>query len=183
MPTNLIRNIKIVACGTSFHAGLVAKFWLENYAKITVDVEIASEFRYRTAIIKHRTLFIAISQSGETADTLAALRQAKKLGYFSTLAICNIANSSLAREAGLIFLTEVGVEIGVASTKAFTGQLIALLLLTVALAKSQKKMNIKQERKLLLSLKKIPDQIEKVLQLDIKIKRLSQKFTTKCQRK
>lgn len=172
-------NIKIVACGTSFYAGLVAKFWLEEHSKVIVDVEIASEFRYRKFIIRDNTLFITISQSGETADTLAALRQAKKLGYLSTLAVCNVANSSLAREADLIFLTEVGIEIGVASTKAFTGQLVALLLLTVALAKSQKKLTIEKERKLLLSLKKIPEQIKKILLLNAEIKKLSQNFAKK----
>lgn len=129
-----VQNIQIVACGTSYHAGLVARYWLEEWAGIPCQVEVASEFRYRKKAIYPNTLFIVISQSGETADTLAALTQAKQLGYLATLAICNVAESTMVRTADLAFMTRAGVEVGVASTKAFTTQLIALLLLTIALA-------------------------------------------------
>ena len=174
-----VSNIKIVACGTSFYAGLVAKFWLEEYAKVPVDVEIASEVRYRKVATREDTLFVTVSQSGETADTLAAMRQAKTLGYLSTLAICNVANSSLVREADLVFMTEAGIEMGVASTKAFTSQLVAFLLLTLALAKSRKQLNADRENQLLSALKKAPEQIRKVLLLDAEIEKLSQDFVEK----
>ena len=174
-----VNNIKIVACGTSFHAGLIAKYWLEEYAKIPVDVEIASEIRYRKVAIRENTLFVTVSQSGETADTLAALRQAKTLDYLSTLAICNVTNSALVREADLVFMTAAGIEMGVASTKAFTTQLVAFLLLSVALAKSQQQLSQKREQQLLSALKKAPEQIKKVLLLDAEIERLSQDFVEK----
>ena len=128
-----IRNIHIVACGTSYHAGLVARYWIEEQAGIPCQVEVASEYRYRTVVVPDGTLLITISQSGETADTLAALRYAKDQGYLATLAICNVAGSSLVREADWRLLTHAGPEIGVASTKAFTTQLVALLWLTTAL--------------------------------------------------
>ena len=174
-----VNNIKIVACGTSFYSGLVAKFWLEEYAKVSVEVEIASELRYRKATIRDNTLFVTVSQSGETADTLASLRQAKTLNYLSTLAICNVVNSSLVRESHLVFITKAGIEVGVASTKAFTSQLVVFLLLTLALAKSQKQLDIYRENSLVLKLKKIPEQIKKVLLLDAEIARLSKDFIKK----
>jgi glucosamine--fructose-6-phosphate aminotransferase (isomerizing) len=128
-----VRNVQIVACGTSYHAGMVARYWLEELAGIPCQVEVASEFRYRKVVVQPDTLFVTISQSGETADTLAALRNAKELGFLASLAICNVGISSLVRESDLTLLTQAGREIGVASTKAFTTQLVGLLLLTLAL--------------------------------------------------
>ena len=130
-------NIQITACGTSCHAALVARYWLEEIAQIPCQVEIASELRYRKKVIPPNTLFVTLSQSGETADTLAALRQAKTLLYIGSLAICNVAESSLVRESDTAFLTRAGVEIGVCSTKAFTTQLLALLVLTLRLSKKR----------------------------------------------
>ncbi len=126
-----VRNVQIVACGTSYHAGMVARYWLEELAGIPCQVEVASEFRYRKVVVQPDTLFVTISQSGETADTLAALRNAKELGFLASLAICNVGISSLVRESDLTLLTQAGREIGVASTKAFTTQLVGLLLLTL----------------------------------------------------
>jgi glucosamine--fructose-6-phosphate aminotransferase (isomerizing) len=128
-----VRNVQIVACGTSYHAGMVARYWLEGLAGIPCQVEVASEFRYRKVVVQPDTLFVSISQSGETADTLAALRNAKELGFLASLAICNVGISSLVRESDLTLLTQAGREIGVASTKAFTTQLVSLMLLTLAL--------------------------------------------------
>ena len=128
------RCVHIVACGTSYHAGMVARYWIEKYANIPCNVEIASEYRYRTLVVPENSLFVAISQSGETADTLAALRSAKQIGYLATLAICNAPESSLVRESDLVMMTRAGPEIGVASTKAFTTQLAVLGLLSLALA-------------------------------------------------
>jgi glucosamine--fructose-6-phosphate aminotransferase (isomerizing) len=130
-----VQRIHIVACGTSYHAGLIAKYWLESHTGIAVQVEVASEYRYRDVVVQPDTLLVTISQSGETADTLAALRKAKQLSYLSSLAICNVASSTLVRESQSAFLTRAGTEIGVASTKAFTSQLLALLMLTAALSK------------------------------------------------
>jgi len=130
-----VKAVKIAACGTSYHAGLIAAHWLEEIAQVPCQVEIASEYRYRKSVVMDNTLFVSISQSGETADTLAALQLAKKSDFLSTLAICNVAESSLTREAELVFLTHAGPEIGVASTKAFTTQLVGLFLLVVAIAK------------------------------------------------
>ena len=165
-----IERVQIVACGTSFHAGLIAKYWLEEIAKLPCQVEVASEIRYRKTIVQPNTLFITISQSGETADTLAALRQAKKLGYKNTLAICNVPESSLVRESDLALLTKAGPEIGVASTKAFTTQLTVLLLLTISLSK---------KNKLTHQIKQLPNLIKKVLTLDNKIKVLAEQFADK----
>ena len=129
------KKIQIVACGTSFHAGLISKYWLESIAKIPCQVDIASDYRYRDIIVEPGTLLVTISQSGETADTLAALRYAKKLNYTATLAVCNVATSSLVRESDFSVLTMAGQEIGVASTKAFTTQLVLLLILSIVLAR------------------------------------------------
>ena len=129
-----VQGVHIVACGTSYHAGLVARYWLENLG-LLCTVEVASEYRYRRSVTPPDTLFVTISQSGETADTLAALRAAKERGYLSTLAICNVAESSLVRESALTLLTRAGREIGVASTKAFTTQLVALRLLALLLGR------------------------------------------------
>lgn len=140
-----IQHIQIVACGTSYHAGLIAKYWLETYAGIGVQVEVASEYRYRQVVVNPNTLLVTISQSGETADTLAALRKAKEMNYLASLAICNVASSTLVRESDSAFLTRAGVEIGVASTKAFTSQLLAMLLLTAALSADDATQYILQE--------------------------------------
>ena len=133
-----VKHLKIIACGTSYHAGLVAKYWFESVAKISCDVEIASEYRYRETVTPDNCLFIAISQSGETADTLAALRLAKTQGYLASLAICNVPTSTLVRESDLVFLMRAGVEVGVASTKAFTAQVLGLFLLVKILADLKK---------------------------------------------
>lgn len=130
-----VKQIHIVACGTSYHAGMVARYWLERYAGVPVQVEVASEYRYRTVVVPKGTLFVTLSQSGETADTLAALRFAREQGYLGSLAICNVPGSSLVRESDLTLMTQAGPEIGVASTKAFTTQLTALMLLTLALGR------------------------------------------------
>ncbi len=174
-----VEHVRIVACGTSYHAGMVAKFWIEKYAGISVDVEIASEIRYREAVIPKKSLFVTVSQSGETADTLAALRQAKEKDYLSTLAICNVANSSLVREADLSFITEAGIEMGVASTKAFTTQLTAFILLTLSLAKTQNQLTKEKESELLKTLQEAPKLVRKVLSLDKEIERLSMDFVEK----
>lgn len=167
-----VKHVQIVACGTSYHAGLVARYWLERYAQISCQVEIASEFRYRDNVVLPDTLFLTLSQSGETADTLAALRKAKQQGFLSTLTICNKPESSLIRESELALLTRAGPEIGVASTKAFTTQLTALLLLTTCLAQ----IHGKNVTALVNSLRAIPEQITNVLKLDQKIKALSPKL-------
>ncbi len=170
-----VRAVQIVACGTSYHAGLVARYWCESLAGIPCNVEVASEFRYRKLVVAPDTLFITISQSGETADTLAALKQAKALGYVQTLSICNVAESSLVRESGLSLLTHAGPEIGVASTKAFTTQLVALLMLVTALGRCHG-MSKQVEADLVNELRILPGEIEKALQLDDEIKRLAQRF-------
>lgn len=173
-----IQNIHIVACGTSYHAGLVARYWIEEQAGIACQVEVASEYRYRTVSVPANTLLVTISQSGETADTLAALRYAKKQNYLGTLAICNVAGSSLVREAGWRLLTQAGPEIGVASTKAFTTQLVALLWLTTALAQAKQRApeiinaNIR-------ALRNLPGLVEQVLQLEPGIEQLAQSFASK----
>ncbi len=170
--------VQIVACGTSYHAGAVAKYYIEQIARLPCWVEIASEYRYRNPVVPKNTVFVAISQSGETADTLAALRMAKQLGYLSTLAICNAPESSLVRESELVMLTRAGPEIGVASTKAFTTQLTALGMLVVALAKFNGA-DAERERGLVQRLIEVPGLIEKTLQLDSAIKQLAKKFADK----
>ena len=170
--------VHIVACGTSFHAGSVARYLIEQLAGIPCGVEIASEYRYRSPVVPANTLFVTISQSGETADTLAALRLAKQAGYLSSLAICNVPESSLVRESELVMLTRAGPEIGVASTKAFTTQLAALGLLVVALAKSHGA-TADQERTLVNRLVELPGMIEKTLALDPVIQELAQRFVPK----
>lgn len=154
-----VKQIHIVACGTSYHAGMVAKYWIESLARIPTQVEIASEYRYREVVVPGKTLFIAVSQSGETADTLAALRKAKLAGYFATLAICNVPFSTLTREADCIFLTRAGVEIGVASTKAFTTQLAAFLMLAASLCQDERAQIV------LTELCQLPRHIEEVLKI------------------
>lgn len=168
------KRVKIVACGTSFNAGMVAKYWIESLCKIPCDVEIASEYRYRKTIVEPKTLFIVISQSGETADTLAALRLAKTQNYLATLAICNVETSSIMREANLKFAMHAGAEIGVASTKAFTAQLLALYLLTYVLTKLKK-----QKIDDLNILASLPASMNEVLKLDDLIKKMAQDFEDK----
>ncbi len=172
-----IANIHIVACGTSYHAGLVARYWIEAQAGIPCQVEVASEYRYRTVVVPKDTLLITISQSGETADTLAALRYAKDQGYLATLAICNVAGSSLVREADWRLLTHAGPEIGVASTKAFTTQLVALLWLTTALAQARGKQEFVARN--VEALRGLPAMIEQVLTLEPAITELAQRFANK----
>ncbi|MGH1487743.1 MAG: glutamine--fructose-6-phosphate transaminase (isomerizing) [Cellvibrionaceae bacterium] len=173
-----IEHVQIIACGTSYHAGLIAKYWLENWANLACSVEVASEFRYRKVVVPKNCLFITISQSGETADTLAALRKAKEEGYLSSLTICNVPNSSLVRESDLSLMTEAGPEIGVASTKAFTTQLVALQLLTIVLGRRHGLSETK-EADMVAALHKLPALCEKVLELDTPIEKLSEQFVEK----
>ncbi|MHB8622419.1 MAG: glutamine--fructose-6-phosphate transaminase (isomerizing) [Sulfuricaulis sp.] len=170
--------VQIIACGTSFHAGSVARYWIESLAGLPCNVEIASEYRYRKHVVLPGTLVVTISQSGETADTLAALQQTKKLGYGHSLAICNVPESSLVRESELTLLTRAGPEIGVASTKAFTTQLTALLLLTIALARRHG-LTAKTESKLVEELEQLPGRIQKVLELSEEIRHLAEGFVDK----
>jgi glucosamine--fructose-6-phosphate aminotransferase (isomerizing) len=172
-----VRAVHLAACGTSFHSGLVAASFIEQYCRIPARVEIASEYRYRDPVITADTLFVTLSQSGETADTLAALRNAKSAGYLSTLSICNVAESSMVRESDLVLLTRAGPEIGVASTKAFTTQLTALGMLVVALAKP--KAGADRERELMVQLLQMPGLVEKTLALDAQIQRLAESFVDK----
>ena len=158
-----VKNIQIVACGTSYHAGLIAKYWIEQYLNVSCSVEIASEYRYRKSYTHPNSLFVTISQSGETADTLEALRLSKKQGYMASLAICNVSTSSLVRESDLCFLTKAGAEIGVASTKAFITQLVALLLLTSNIGVCQGAINAAQEKYIIDSLQKLPLHIDNIL--------------------
>ena len=173
-----IKTVQIVACGTSSHAGLVAKYWFESIAKLPCQVDIASDYRYRDIIAQPDTLFVTISQSGETADTLAALRYAKKLDYVATLAICNVATSSLVRESDISMLTMAGQEIGVASTKAFTTQLTTLLVLAIVLAR-RTGLTTAQEAKLVKELHKLPGIVEKTLGLRKQIKTIAKQFSDK----
>jgi glucosamine--fructose-6-phosphate aminotransferase (isomerizing) len=172
------KGVHIVACGTSYHAGLIARYWIEQLCRLPCTVEIASEYRYRSPVVPEGTLFLTISQSGETADTLAALRMAKELGYVATLTICNVPESSMVRESELIMMTRAGPEIGVASTKAFTTQLAALSLLTIALGR-RNGLEEKQERILVAQLAEIPGLIEQVLTLDSAIESLAEHFVDK----
>ena len=173
-----VAAVQIVACGTSFHSALVARYWIEEHAGIPCAVEIASEFRYRKLVVAKDTLFVTISQSGETADTLAALRLAHTLGYKSTLAICNVPQSSLVRESQLAIMTEAGPEIGVASTKAFTTQLVALMLLTAVLAK-RRAGNQASEVEFVEAMHTLPALLEQVLSLDDRIRAVAEQFVDK----
>ncbi|MDP6879536.1 MAG: glutamine--fructose-6-phosphate transaminase (isomerizing), partial [Alteromonas macleodii] len=173
-----VKTVQIVACGTSFHAGQVAKYWLETIAKIPCSADIASDYRYREIIVQPGTLFVTISQSGETADTLAALRYAKKKKYVASLAICNVATSTLVRESDFCILTMAGQEIGVASTKAFTTQLALLLILSIVLAR-RTGLKATQEAKLVKDLSKLPKLIDKALGLSKDIKKISKQFADK----
>jgi glucosamine--fructose-6-phosphate aminotransferase (isomerizing) len=171
-----IENIHIIACGTSYHAGLVARYWIESIAGIPVNVEVASEYRYREPVAPPNTLFIGISQSGETADTLAALRFAKDNDYLQTLAICNMPGSTLVRESGLRLLTQAGIEIGVASTKAFTTQLTALYWLALALGRARGRLTQADEEKAVAALRALPGVMETALELEDKVKHIAEQF-------
>jgi len=173
-----VKAVHIAACGTSFHAGLVACHFIEQVCRLPARVEIASEYRYRDPVVTADTLFVTLSQSGETADTLAALRNARQNGYLSTLAICNVAESSMVRESELVLLTRAGPEIGVASTKAFTTQLTALGMLVVALAK-QRMPGAGREQELVQQLLQLPALVEKTLTLDDTIRTLAETFVDK----
>ena len=172
------RHVHIVACGTSFHAGSVARYFIEQICKLPCHVEIASEYRYRNPVVMPDSLFVVISQSGETADTLAALRLAKQAGYLSTLGICNVPESSIVLESQLVMLTRAGPEIGVASTKAFTTQLAALSMLVVALAKHHGA-DAEREHNLVGRLIELPSLIDKTLALDPVIEQLAKRFADK----
>ncbi|WP_130619638.1 glutamine--fructose-6-phosphate transaminase (isomerizing) [Dyella amyloliquefaciens] len=168
-----VQGVHIIACGTSYHAGLVAKYWLEEHARLPVSVEVASEYRYREAVVPDGTLFVAISQSGETADTLAAMRESRRRGYLGTLAICNVPESSVVREADLKLMTRAGPEIGVASTKAFTTQLAALALLTLHLAQ-QRGLDHARYIDLCTQLQHMPRAIENALKLEPQVIELAE---------
>ncbi len=174
-----VKNVQIVACGTSFHAGMVARYWLEALAGIACQIEVASEFRYRKVVVQPDSLFVSISQSGETADTLAALRNAKELGFLSSLAICNVGTSSLVRESDLTLLTHAGPEIGVASTKAFTTQLVALLLLTLALGQVRGTLDKADEARLVDELRRLPTHLGEALAMDKKVEKVAELFAEK----
>ncbi|MDD1016224.1 glutamine--fructose-6-phosphate transaminase (isomerizing) [Pseudomonas rubra] len=174
-----VRNVQIVACGTSYHAGMVARYWLESLAGIPCQVEVASEFRYRKVVVQPDTLFVSISQSGETADTLAALRNAKELGFLGSLAICNVGISSLVRESDLTLLTQAGPEIGVASTKAFTTQLVSLMLLTLSLGQVRGTLAVGVEAELVEELRRLPTRLGEALAMDAIVEKTAELFADK----
>ncbi len=174
-----VECVHIIACGTSYHAGMVARYWLESWAGIPCQVEVASEYRYRKVVVPANTLFLSISQSGETADTLAALQAAEQAGYLGTMVVCNVPNSSLVRESDLAVMTMAGPEIGVASTKAFTTQLVALQLLSIALARYRGGIDQAQEQELVKALQKLPDLCREILNLDKEIEQTFQSFADK----
>ena len=173
-----VKNIQIVACGTSYHAGYVAKYWFERLLDLPCQIEVASEFRYRNTVVPKDTLFVTLSQSGETADTLAALRNLSLDNYCGSLSICNVPESSLVRESSLVLMTRAGTEIGVASTKAFTTQLVSMLLLAIAIGKTQG-MNKALIATITQELTELPRQIEKLLELDTQIELIAEDFIDK----
>lgn len=173
-----IKHVQIIACGTSYHAGMVARYWLEQYAGVSCNVEIASEFRYRSSYVFPNSLFVTISQSGETADTLAALRLAKTLGYHASLTVCNVASSSMVRESDLAFLTKAGAEIGVASTKAFTTQLAGLLMLVAVLGRANG-VDASIEARISHALASLPNKLEEALNITAEIEALAEEFADK----
>lgn len=172
-----VKHVQLVACGTSYHAAMVARYWFENLLNLPCSVEVASEFRYRIVARPENSLFVTLSQSGETADTLAALRLAKKMGYLSTLAICNVSGSTMTREADLHFLTRAGIEIGVASTKSFVTQLVTLLLLALALRSDNNADHVESD--LIVQLNHLPRLAQCVLQQDTEIAEWAKAFTDK----
>ena len=167
-----VKGVHIIACGTSYHAGMVGRYWLESLAGIPCSVEVASEFRYRHPVVRKNSLIVTLSQSGETADTLAGLREARRLGFGHSLSICNVAESSLVRESDLVLMTHAGPEIGVASTKAFTTQLVAMLLLTIVLGR-RSGMSPETEARLVNELRAVPGKVEHALQLNDQIRELA----------
>lgn len=173
-----VEHIQILACGTSYHAGMVARYWLEEFAGVSCNVEIASEFRYRKSFVRPNSLFVSISQSGETADTLAALRLSKEQGYLGSLVICNVPGSSLVRESDAVFMTKAGAEIGVASTKAFTTQLVSLLMLVLAVGKYKGMPQAELDR-ISHAIHVLPNKLEETLALDSDIKLLAEQFAEK----
>ena len=173
-----VENIHIIACGTSFHAGCVAKYWIESLAGVTCQVEIASEYRYRDVVVPPNTLFLTLSQSGETADTLEALRLAKRSGYVGSLTVCNSAHSSMVRESDLVMMTQAGPEIGVASTKAFTTQLLSMLIVTLILAR-QRGMDADDEAELVPHVVHAAAAVEEALQMNDELRRLAEDFAEK----
>ena len=174
-----VKSVLLLACGTSYYAGLTAKCWIESLARLPVQVEIASEYRYRDSVPDPDALVVVVSQSGETADTLAALRHARTLGQPNTLAICNVATSAMMRETQLAFLTHAGVEIGVASTKAFTTQLVALFLLAMTLAKLRGRLSVDEEQQHLRRLRHLPKALGAALALETQVMAWSQRFAAK----
>jgi len=172
------REVQIIACGTSYHAGLVARHWLETYAGVACNVEVASEFRYRRHVVRPGTLVVTISQSGETTDTLAALAEARRIGYGDALAICNVPESSLVRESELVLMTNAGPEIGVASTKAFTTQLTALMMLVIALGR-RRNLDAATEARLVTELRSLPVKIGEALALDGRIQAIAAQLADK----
>ncbi|WP_233115939.1 glutamine--fructose-6-phosphate transaminase (isomerizing) [Aggregatibacter actinomycetemcomitans] len=174
-----VEHVQIVACGTSYNSGMVARYWFESIAGVSCDIEISSEFRYRKFVVRPNSLLITLSQSGETADTLAALRLAKEKGYMAAMTICNVAGSSLVRESDLAFMTRAGVEIGVASTKAFTTQLASLLMLVVAIGKAKHTLSAEKEQEMVKALQALPAEIEKALAFDKQIETLAEDFAEK----
>jgi len=174
-----VEHVQIIACGTSYNAGMTARYWFESLAGVSCDVEIASEFRYRKFVTRPNSLLITLSQSGETADTLAALRLAKEKGYMAAMTVCNVAGSSLVRESDFAFMTRAGTEIGVASTKAFTTQLSALLMLVTALGKEKNVIDTAKEAEIVTALHALPAQIETSLSFDKEIEALAQDFADK----
>ena len=174
-----VKNIQIIACGTSYHSGLVAKYWIESLLDLPCQVEVASEFRYRKAVVPAGTLFLTLSQSGETADTLSALRSLTSKNYCGSLSICNAPESSLVRESNLVLMTRAGPEIGVASTKAFTTQLVALLLLVATLGKKQQRLDSNTIAAIVGELNSLPGHIEKLLKLEQQIEVIAEDFVDK----
>ena len=170
-----VKHVQIIACGTSYHSGMVARYWLEQFAGVSCNVEIASEFRYRESFVHENSLLVTISQSGETADTLAALRLAKQQGYMASMTICNVPGSSLVRESDLAFMTKAGAEIGVASTKAFTTQLVGLLMLTASIAQEKGL----DQRAIVNAIKTLPNKLEEALLLAGGIEDLAEEFADK----
>ena len=173
-----IEHVQIIACGTSYHSGMVARYWLEALAGVSCNIEIASEFRYRKSFVPKNALLVTISQSGETADTLAALRLAKELGYKASLTICNVEGSSLVRESDLAFMTKAGAEIGVASTKAFTTQLVGLMMMTLAIGQHHG-MSVEKQHEIAHSLMTLPSKLDEVLALASSIEDLAEDFADK----
>ncbi|MBM7037390.1 glutamine--fructose-6-phosphate transaminase (isomerizing) [Vibrio ulleungensis] len=174
-----VEHVQIIACGTSYNSGMAARYWFESIAGVSCDVEIASEFRYRDFVVRPNSLLVTLSQSGETADTLAALRLAKEKGYMSAMTICNVAGSSLVRESDFAFMTRAGTEIGVASTKAFTTQLAAMLMMVVSIGRLQGRVDEKREAEIVKSLHELPAHIEYALSYDKAIEALAPDFADK----